>query len=51
MVVYLWCCIVITSSHCEGAGGGMLSYGVLPMVLHIGVNPSSHCRCVGGGSF
>ena len=23
----------------------------LPMVLHVGVNPSSHCRCVGGGSF
>ena len=21
------------------------------MVLHVGVNPSSHCRCVGGGRF
>ena len=21
------------------------------MVLHVGVNPSSHCRCGGGGSF
>ena len=28
-----------------------LGYGVRPMVLHVGVNPSSHCRCGGGGSF
>ena len=21
------------------------------MALHVGVNPSSHCRCVGDGSF
>ena len=31
---------VIPSSHCRCGGGGSfcLGYGVLPMVLHIGVN-------------
>ena len=33
------------------SGSFCLGYGVLPMVLHLGVNPSSHCRCGGGGSF
>ena len=37
------------SSHCRGGGDNSFcfGYGVLPMVLHIGV----HCRGGGGGSF